>query len=480
MNGMMTLQQVLAWLPGGVPHGDTGVVMERVHTDTRSLRAGDLFVALKGEHYDANQFLVQAKAGGAVAALCHPGADLASAGLPGIEVPDTKKALGQLGKAWRAQFTLPLVAVTGSNGKTTVTQMLAAILRAWKPSAMLATQGNFNNDIGLPLTLLRLRGEHEIAALELGMNHPGEIALLADMARPTVALVNNAQREHLEFMGTLDAVARENGSVLCVLPQDGVAVFPHDDSFTPLWRTLARPRRVMTFATQPATPAGAAAAADVTCEHLVWTDAACQVHAGTPAGPLDFTLHMAGNHNVHNALAAATCALAVGVPLDAIRRGLESFVPVKGRSRAVRLEIDRRQIMRVDDSYNATPDSVQAALELLASLPAPRLMVLGDMGEVGDQGAMFHLQAGTQARELGIESLFTLGALSAHSSQQLAAARHFDTMPALVAAVLAELPRVASVLVKGARFMKMEQVVEAVSARAQDRQAAAGGVPPCC
>ena len=466
---MMSLLQVAAWLPGGLPLGDLDTMISRVHTDTRSVLPGDLFVALRGEHFDANTMLAQAKASGAVAALCHPGASggFALTGLPCIEVGNTLAALGALATRWRAQFDLPLIAVTGSNGKTTVTQMLASILRAARPETSLATQGNFNNEIGLPLTLLRLRASHRVAVVELGMNHPGEIARLAAMARPTVALVNNAQREHLEFMGTVDAVARENGSVITALPPDGVAVFPQDDAFADVWRGLAGQRRQMTFVMDSTGTGPTSRQADVRCTRASWNGTAWQVQATTPDGALQFTLPMAGRHNAGNALAAATCAMAAGIALADIRRGLESFTPVKGRSRTLPLVIGKRQVMLVDDSYNANPDSVQAALDLLAGLPPPRLMVLGDMGEVGDQGELFHTQAGEHAGALGIEMLFTLGELSAATSRKHGAARHFADMPALIAAVLAEMPQVASVLVKGSRFMKMERVVEAITECAQ-------------
>ena len=235
--GMMNLQQALDWIRQSIPQarlvGDGATPVARVHTDTRTLQPGDLFVALKGERFDANAFLADARDAGAVAAVAHGG--LEASGLPGIEVPDSLAALGALATAWRAQFSLPLIGITGSNGKTTVTQMVASILRAWKGDAAFATQGNFNNDIGVPLTLLRLRAEHAAAVIEMGMNHPGEIATLAAIAQPTVALVNNAQREHLEFMHTVQAVAEENGSVLAALPADGVAVFPAGDAYTGLW-----------------------------------------------------------------------------------------------------------------------------------------------------------------------------------------------------------------------------------------------------
>ncbi|HKB52888.1 MAG TPA: Mur ligase family protein, partial [Ramlibacter sp.] len=237
---MFTLAQALPWIRGGALAGDGGVAVGRVHSDTRSLQPGDLFVALRGERFDANEFLPEAQRKGAVAAIAERGR--LPAGLPGIEVDDTKLALGDLAAGWRERFALPLIAVTGSNGKTTVTQMIAAILRSWKPGETLATEGNLNNDIGLPLTLLRLRPQHRVAVVELGMNHPGEIAYLAAICRPTVALVNNAQREHQEFMASVEAVARENGSVLPALSSTGVAVFPAGEEFTPVWLELAGPR----------------------------------------------------------------------------------------------------------------------------------------------------------------------------------------------------------------------------------------------
>ena len=462
---MMSLQQALALIQQRIPQarlvgdGDGGAVcFSRVHTDSRSLQAGDLFVALQGERFDAHQFLPQAAQAGTVAALAHGG--LQAAGLVGIEVPDTLLALGALAAGWRAQCDLPLIAVTGSNGKTTVTQMLASILAAHAGSAALATQGNFNNAIGVPHTLLRLTAQHRIAVVELGMNHPGEIAQLAAMAQPTVALVNNAQREHLEFMHTVQAVAEENGSVLAALPADGVAVFPAGDAYSALWRSLAGVRRCITF--------GAADEdADVYSTQADWQGSAWQVRIATPQGPLACSLAIAGRHNVRNALAATACALAAGVPLAAIAQGLTAFVPVKGRSRAFGVQHGARHITVVDDSYNANPDSMHAAIAVLAELPAPRLLVMGDMGEVGDQGPQFHAEAGSHARSAGIEQLFTLGAQSADASAAFgSAAQHFDNMAQLQAAVQAQLPTVGSVLVKGSRFMKMEQVLDVMTGSA--------------
>ena len=466
MNAMMGLQQVTAWLDQALAVGvmDTCAVIRRVHTDTRTLAPGDLFVALRGERFDANDFLQQARDKGAVAAICQgdgAAVKLQQAGLPGWVVPDAKLALAQLATCWRAQFQLPLIAVTGSNGKTTVTQMIASILRAWQGEQSLATQGNLNNEIGVPLTVLRLRGTHCVAVVELGMNHPGEIATLAAIAQPTVALVNNAQREHLEFMATVEAVAQENGSVVDALPRDGVAVFPADDTYTPVWRDKVGSGRTLQFAVD------VGSGAQVWVTRAVWSHAAWQVSAMTPAGELRYVLHIAGAHNVKNSLAAVASALAAGVSANAITAGLTSFEPVKGRSRALLLKHQQREITLVDDTYNANPDSVRAAIDVLAALPAPRLLVLGDMGEVGDQGPQFHAEALQLTIEKNIEKVYVTGVASGQAAMNFESIENFAEMGDLQAAVLATLPNVASILVKGSRFMKMERVVEALCATCQ-------------
>ena len=469
----LTLAQAHAWTGGHRLVGDGTLPIARVHTDTRSLQPGDLFVALRGEHFDANDFLAQARAAGARAAIAHGG--LAAAGLQGIEVPDSRAALAALAAGWRMQYRLPLVAVTGSNGKTTVTQMVASILHAAHGEAAFATQGNLNNDVGVPLTLLRLRPHHRAGVVELGMNHPGEIAVLAHMARPTVALVNNAQREHQEFMHTVEAVAHENGVVLTALPDDGVAVFPAGDTFTPLWRSLAGARRCLTFTDAAA---DAVPDADLRLADAEWQGDAWRVRADTPAGSLGFHLAVAGRHNLRNALAAAACALAAGVRLPAIAAGLSAFRPVKGRSRAAQLVVQGRAITLVDDSYNANPDSVRAAVDVLAALPGPRLLVLGDMGEVGTQGPAFHAEAGAYARERGIERLFAFGAQSTATVARFAQAggdgRHFADYAALEATVLLATDEAASVLVKGSRSMRMERVVQALERVAAGADGSAG------
>ena len=464
---MLTLAEVAAALPGARLLGQPDTPLLRVHTDTRSLQAGDLFVALRGERFDAHDFMPQAAAAGARAILAERG--LSEAGLSGVEVADSRLALGTLAAAWRRRFTGPLIAVTGSNGKTTTTQMLASVLRAHWGEAALATAGNFNNDIGVPLTLLRLRPEHRAAVVELGMNHPGEIAYLAPLAAPTVALVNNAQREHQEFMGTVEAVALENGQVLTQLMPGGVAVFPADEPYAGLWADLAGPTaRLLRFS------ATEGVAAEVTLRAARWTGAAWAVQVHSPAGELNYTLALAGLHNVRNSLATVACALGAGVPVAAIEQGIAAFTPVKGRSRAWQALLGEgasaHPLTVVDDTYNANPDSVRAAIDVLISLPAPRLLVLGDFGEVGEQGPAFHAEVGAYARERGIDQVLTLGELTAETTHAYAGGRHFTDFDALCDEVLAVLPTCASVLVKGSRFMKMERVIAAIEAATRPAQ----------
>lgn len=449
---MMTLKQMVSWVNGAKLFGDENVSVMRVNTDTRSLAPGDLFVAIQGERFDGHLFLAQAKSMGAQAAIAHRG--LTAAGLAGIEVADTKIALGQIAMGWRIQFDLPLVAVTGSNGKTTVTQMVASIFRAYQGDGAFATLGNLNNDIGVPQTLLRLKSDHKIGVIELGMNHPGEIAYLANLAKPNIALVNNAQREHLEFMTSVEAVAYENGAVIAALPRDGVAVFPADDDYTPVWRQLASNRETITFASQ--------GDADVSCLDAHWGNGCWRVRAKTPQDTLAYELFIAGLHNVKNSLAAIACACAAGVPSSFIVQGLQEFRPVAGRSSAQTICFQGQTIVLVDDTYNANPDSMKAAIDVLSALDGPHLLVIGDMGEVGEQGVKFHAEVGEYTQLKKIENLFTIGTLAKEATQQTSSGQHFDDIESLNIAVMGQLPKVKSILVKGSRFMKMERVIQAI------------------
>ena len=447
----LSLQQIHQWLPGSRLVGDGQQLIARVHTDSRSVQSADLFIALQGERFDAHEFLPQLPALGVHAAIATHG--LAQAGLSGLEVTDTLQALQTLAKAWRAQFDLPIIAVTGSNGKTTVTQMLASILKTWQSDNALATQGNFNNHIGVPLTLLRLRAHHRVAVLELGMNHPGEIAQLAAMASPGVALVNNAQREHQEFMQTVEAVAIENGAAIRALTPNGIAVFPVSDEYQSLWRADAGQRSIMDFDGPHA---------QVKLQQAQWLNTHWELELQTPQGKLSTQLHLPGQHNVHNAMAAVAAALAAGAPVTAIAQGLSRFQPVNGRSKISVLQHQGQSITLVDDSYNANPDSVRAAIDVLAQSLKPRLLVLGDMGEVGNQGAAFHTEAGEYAQQHHIEHVLTLGELSRHTAAACANAVHCQTIEEVLQRVDRLLPSLSTVLVKGSRFMRMERVVQSL------------------
>ena len=453
---MMTLRQAFDLLGGAATLvGDGSTPIERVHSDSRSLQRGDLFVALRGETFDGHQFLAQARAAGAAAALAER--DIAEAGLPGLQVADSLAALQQLAAAWRRSIPVSLIAVAGSNGKTTVTQMIASILRAWLGPAGFATEGNLNNHIGVPLTLLRLRSER-VGVVELGTNHPGEIAALARLVAPQVALINNTQREHQEFLHGLDAVALENGQLIDALADDGVLVIPAADAGTAAWTARAAVlgiHRVRRFALD----GDAGADADVR-GHAQWADGSWTLQITAPEGRLETTLAIAGRHNALNGVAAAAAALAAGAPPDAVARGLAAFTPVKGRSRSLGIEHQGRRVTLVDDSYNANPDSVLAAIDVLADLPGPRWLLLGDMAEVGREGPAFHAEVGRHAAARGLEAVWTFGTISAETGRWCGG-RHFDDIDALIAA-LPRGPAAASILVKGSRSMRMERVVQAL------------------
>jgi UDP-N-acetylmuramoyl-tripeptide--D-alanyl-D-alanine ligase len=433
----------------------------RVTTDSRALRAGDLFVALKGERFDGHDFVPQALAQGATAALV--AADRAQA-LAGnlVSVPDPLAALAQLAGYWRVQFTLPVALVVGSNGKTTVKEMLAAILRAhFGEEEVLATQGNLNNAIGLPLTLLRLRAAHRAAVVELGINHRGETRELAPLAQPTVALVNNAQREHQEFMRSVAAVAAEHADAIAALRPGGLAVVNADDAHAGVWHAAAQKAgaRVMTF--------GLDHAADVTARCQVRVDGTAMT-LSTPAGNAEIALAVPGLHMARNALAATAAALGAGVTLEAVVAGLAAFRAVPGRLKAVRASAGA---LVLDDSYNANPDSMRAAIDVLAAAPGVRWLVMGDMGEVGAAGPEFHREIGAYAQARGIGRLYGTGELARDAVAAFGAnGVHVDSVDALATLVARDAQGALTVLVKGSRFMRMERVVAALTG--QPRQGA--------
>jgi UDP-N-acetylmuramoyl-tripeptide--D-alanyl-D-alanine ligase len=444
-----SLSMLRPYLSGAVQTARTS--FEGVSTNSQTAAAGNLFVALRGERFDAHAFLGDVVKKGVAAVVVERLPE--GLKIPALIVPDTRVALGEMASYWRRQFLFPVIGVTGSNGKTTVKEMIASILEAeFGKDHCLATRGNLNNDIGVPLTVIRANADHRAAVIELGMNHPGEIARLAAIAQPTVALVNNAQREHQEFMESVEAVAKENGAVISSLPKNGIAVYPADDAFAPLWRSYAKSsgrRKTLTFGLSPD--------ANVTCTYQpndFGSDLLIKV------GQKDFPVRLsaAGVHNVRNALAAVACALAIGIHRNAIVQGLEAFAPVSGR---LQRKTARNGATVIDDTYNANPDSVRAAVDVLMQAPSPRLLVLGDMGEVGNEGRQFHVEIGAYARGRGIEYLFTIGELARHASQAFGArARHFNELESLIKAVDAMHTVQTTALVKGSRFMKMERLVQ--------------------
>ena len=449
----MTLAEAATVLGGELCGAD--VTFTAVSTDSRAIAAGDLFVALRGERYDGHAFMPQAAASGAVAALADRAHEQAPA-LPTAVVADTTVALGALAAHWRRRFRIPLIAVVGSNGKTTVKEMIAACLREhYGADAVLATRGNLNNHIGLPLTLLALRAAHRVAVVEVGMNHPGETAQLAALAQPTIAVINNAQREHQEFMRSVADVAQEHASMIAALPADGTAVINADDAHVAVWRATAGARTVRDFGL-------GRAAVTAQCR----MDAAtATLDVSVPGAAARIALPLAGEHNVRNALAAVAAATAAGATLDACARALGRFVQVRGR---LQMKQGVRGAVLIDDTYNANPDSVRAATDVLARARGRKLLVLGDMGEVGTQGPAFHREAGAYARASGIDRLYTLGELAADAAGAFGeGARHYPRIEELLADVENALDAQTTVLVKGSRFMQMERVVRSLEAQAE-------------
>lgn len=432
----------------GADVGFTGV-----STDTRKLRRGELFIALRGPNFDGGEFLAEAAARGAVGAIAER---VGPSGLPLILVADALHALQLAAQRWRARFSLPLIGVAGSNGKTTTKEMIAAILQTAGPT--LATQGNLNNHIGVPLTLLRLESEHRFAVIEMGANHPGDVAQLATFAAPSIGVVTNAGAEHLEGFGSLEGAARAEGELFAALPQEGVAVLNADDDFAALWRDMTV-ARIVTF--------GLGAKADFS---------ACDIASGvdtqgfctrftllTPQGEARVTLRLAGKHNVVNALGAAAAAVAAGASLAQVVEGLGCMRAAPGR---LQWRTAAGGAWLIDDSYNANPSSLCAAIDVLETLGGRRFLVLGEMGELGGFSREAHLEAGRYARTHGIERLFGIGEAARHAVESFGegASWHADTL-ALADAVAAELSAQVRVLIKGSRANRLERVVAALECK---------------
>lgn len=432
------------------------IELQSVGTDSRNIVKNQLFIAIKGEHFDGNTFASDAIKQGAAAALVN---DANTQARPALVVKDTRLALGALAKHWRNQFALPLVAVTGSNGKTTVKEMIVAILKAANKN-VLATQGNLNNDIGMPMTLLSLNNKHDVAVIEMGMSHLGEIDYLTCIAQPTIALINNAGTAHIGELGSRDNIAKAKGEIFAGLSNDGIALINADDDHADYWKSLNVGKKIITF--------GLNRPADISAV-FVEKDDLSEVQLSTPSGSVSFNLAVLGKHNISNALAASAAAVTLGVTNADIVRGLSGMQAVYGR---LQRKAGFNGAVLIDDTYNANPDSMRAAINVLAGQKSTQqtstIFVMGDMGELGENAPQMHAEVGLYAKQKGIQQFFTFGDLSAKASQafgtQDGGAQHFSSLESLVDALKAKMKQGVAVLVKGSRFMKMERVVREILA----------------
>jgi len=429
-----------------------------ISTDTRTVKDGQLFVALKGPNYDAHDFIEDAVSKGAAGVLVQHKLEI---DVPQIVVSDSRLALGQLAAAWRQQFSIPVIAVTGSNGKTTVKEMIASIFK--QQGSVLSTRGNLNNEIGVPLTLLQLIASHDSAVIEEGASRPGDISYLTKFVQPTVSVVTNAAGAHLEGFGSLDAIARTKGEIFESLPRDGTAIINADDEYVSLWKSLAGERNVLTF--------GLSAGADVrgTLQRVTDELNICGLEIATPEGKCFVRVPLAGDHNAMNALAATAAALAAGVGLDVIKQGLESVRSVAGRLQW-KAGINNSGIL--DDTYNANPASLTVALDVLSTYPGDRYLALGDMAELGEKSESFHEQAGRQAKDSGVSHLYAIGEFSRFAAETFGEQGwHFSSQDQLVNRLREDMAENVTLLVKGSRSSHMEKVVDALVSSASLRSA---------
>lgn len=426
-----------------VQHLGDDVSFSRVSTDTRSITKGDLYVALQGKNFDGHDFLQQAQDSGAVAAMVNRQLKMM---LPMLKVQDTRLGLGQLSALWRARFTIPCIAVTGSNGKTTVKEMLSAVLS--KKGNVLATMGNLNNEIGVPLTLLRLQDHHQSAVIEMGANHAGEIQYLSNLARPDVAIITNAGPAHLEGFGSIDGVANAKGEIFSSLNMNGTAVINQDDKYAPLWKELSGSRKIISF--------GVEQAADVSA---TWEQKnnCLQLSMHTPVGECEVLLHLPGQHNVMNALAATAAAIAVGVDLSLIVEGLESISPVAGR---LQMQAGLQGMQILNDTYNANPSSFEAALDVMTHMQGEKWLALGDMGELGPDAVDIHRACGELARKKGIQKLYAVGELASYAVEAFGGAGVCcESLSSMADQIKKDWLAEGVLLIKGSRLMHMEQLV---------------------
>ena len=443
----VTLNQLAGILHGQLYGADRNI--DAVVSDTRKLTPGCLFVALKGERFDAHDFADKALEGGAGALLVSRKLDIA---LPQLVVKDTRAAFGELAAWVRQQVPARVVALTGSSGKTSVKEMTAAILG--ECGATLYTAGNFNNDIGVPMTLLRLTKDHHYAVIELGANHQGEIAWTVGLTRPEAALVNNLAAAHLEGFGSLVGVAKAKGEIYTGLPENGIAIMNADSNDWLNWQNIIGKRKVWRFSSN-------AANSDFTATNVHVTSHGTEFTLQTPFGNVDVMLPLPGRHNIANALAATALAMAVGASLQAVKTGLANLKAVPGRLFPIRL--GENQLL-LDDTYNANVGSMTAAVQVLSEMPGYRVIVVGDMAELGDESEACHIQVGEAAKAAGIDKVLSVGKLSKALSSASGVGEHFDDKTAVAArlkALIAE-QKIITILVKGSRSSAMEEVVRAL------------------
>lgn len=427
------------------------VVFSSVSIDTRAIKPNQLYIAIKGKNFDGNAFVEQAGQAGAIAAIVHQGV---STTLPHIVVDDTQLALAQLAGAWRKQLALSVIGVTGSNGKTTVKEMIAAILAVNHP--VLFTQGNLNNDIGVPLTLLRLDEQHRYAVIEMGANHPKEIEYSSTYAAADVAVLNNAGAAHIEGFGSLDGVAHAKGEIIQTLQADGVAILNRDDDYFDYWRGVAGDRKIIAF--------GLNAEADVTARaistDIQHNEFVTRFDLSCTQGVVSINLKLAGQHNVVNALAAAAACLALDINLAQIKHGLERVKPVTGRLQPL---VSRLGNIVIDDSYNANAESLKAALAVLAGCVGKPVVCLGAFGELGDDSLRIHEEMGELIKASGVVRLLAVGADARHTVHVFGeGGTFFDSQAELINALTHELKGDETLLIKGSRAQRMENVAAAL------------------
>ncbi len=455
---MMMLSEIAKAVNGRLVGAD--VLITSVGSDSRNIVQDQLFVAIKGEHFDGNRFAAEAVKQGAAGVLV---SDITTDANPAVLVKESRLALGELAQFWRKKFTLPLVAVTGSNGKTTVKEMIVSILSmSVKGSAsrmVIATQGNLNNDIGMPMTLLKMRKEHTEAVIEMGMSHLGEIDYLTRIAQPSVAVITNAGTAHIGEVGSRENIAKAKGEIFAGLNDDGIAIINADDDFADYWKSLNKNRKVITF--------GLEKSADVSATYQIIGNLT-EIKLKTPNGKIEFKLSVLGVHNIHNALAASAVAVALGVSNEDIAKGLAAFGAVKGRLNWL---ASTSGAVIIDDTYNANPDSMKAAIDVLINQKTTQVFVMGDMGELGADAAKMHAEVGAYAKQKGVHTLLALGENCVFAVQAFGKnATHYASLQALLDAASSLVKKDTTVLIKGSRFMQMERVVNVLLEKDNKRE----------